>query len=66
MTRDSSVSAGIPVDTVPAHSVMPKLPTWIAFGIALSIASLMPGGCTAKLEFMSLMRDRSVFLKFGW
>jgi hypothetical protein len=44
---------------------MPKLPTCSACGMAFMMDSATSGGCTAKLEFMSLMRDRSVRAKFG-
>ena len=64
--RRASVSSQPPVQTVPAASVMPKLPTCNACGIAAMIGSATPGGCTAKLLFISLTRDRSVSWNVGW
>jgi hypothetical protein len=63
--RRASVSSQPPVQTVPAASVMPKLPTCNACGIAAMIGSATPGGCTAKLLFISFTRDRSVSWKVG-
>ncbi len=63
VTRDSCGSSGEPVHTVPAASVMPKLPTWMVPGIAFCMAAAMPGGCTAKLLFISRTRERSARAK---
>jgi hypothetical protein len=64
--RWPSGSEGEPVLTVPDASVMPKLPTCTAPGIAFMIGSATPGGCTAKLEFINRMWVRSRLAKSGW